>query len=185
MGLFSMLLKVYRCDLLKLVILAVLTESFYLTYPILIYYNIDYLQNHRENVNYGIMLFVITIVVSFFYNLIYTNLKYLFKILGVNIATHLNILIYHKSLKYSLSSNKKFAESDIISYSQIDTDNMMYIGSKLAYFIFGLIEIFAGFGLLYWFVGLSFIAGLIILVVISAVTFIISSCNVGLGEEVL
>lgn len=180
-----MLLKVFGCDLVKLVILCILTEVFYLCYPILIYYNIDYLQNHRDNVNYGIVLFTITIVISFLYNLTYTNLKYLFKILGVNISTHLNLLIYHKSLKLSLSSNKKFAESDIISYSQIDTDNMMYIGSKLAYFIFGLIEIFAGFALLYWFVGFSFVAGLIVLVVISVVTFIISSCNVHLGEEVL
>lgn len=185
MGLFKMLLKVFGCELLKLIVLCVLTEVFYLSYPILIYYNIDYLQNQRDNVNYGIMLFVITIIVSFLYNLTYTNLKYLFKILGVNISTHLNLLIYHKSLKYSLSSNKKFSESDIISYSQIDTDNMMYIGSKLAYFIFGLIELLAGFGLLYWFVGYSFIAGLIVLVVISVVTFVISSCNVHLGEEVL
>jgi hypothetical protein len=134
-----MLFKVFGGELLKLVLLCFLTEIFYLSYPILIYYNIDYLQNHRDDINYGVMLFVITIIVSFLYNLTYTNLKYLFKILGVNVSSHLNLLIYNKSLKYSLSSNKKFTESDIISYSQTDTDNMMYIGSKLAYFIFGLI----------------------------------------------
>jgi hypothetical protein len=104
-----MLLKVFGCELLKLVILCILTEVFYLSYPILIYYSIDYLQNHRDNINYGIVLFSITIAISFLYNLVYTNLKYLFKILGVNISTHLNLLIYYKSLKYSLSSNKKFA----------------------------------------------------------------------------
>jgi hypothetical protein len=61
----------------------------------------------------------------------------------------------------------------------------MYIGSKLAYFIFGFIELFAGFGLLYWFVGFSFVAGLIVLVIITLVTLAISSCNVHLAEEVL
>jgi hypothetical protein len=134
-----MLLKVFGNEIIKLIILCFLTEMLYLSYPILIYYNIDYLQNHRDDINYGIALFIITIGVSFLYNLVYTNLKYLFKILGVNVSTHLNLLIYDKSLKYSLSSNKKFTESDIISYSQIDTDNMMYIGSRFAYFIFGLI----------------------------------------------
>ena len=180
-----MLFRVFGCELVKLVVLCFFTEMLYLTYPILIYFNIDYLQNHRDDINYGIILFILTILVSFLYNLVYTNLKYLFKILGVNVSTHLNLLIFNKSLKYSLSSNKQFTESDIINYSQIDTDNMMYIGSRLAYFIFGLIELFAGFGLLYWFVGYSFIAGLIVLVVITIITFLISSCNVNLGEEVL
>lgn len=126
-----------------------------------------------------------TIAVSFFYNLTYTNVKYLFKVLGINVSTHLNLLIYYKSLKYSLASNKKFAQSDIISYSQIDTDNMMYIGSKLAYFIFGIVEILTGFALLYWFVGLTFIAGFVVLVLITVITFVISSCNIHLTDQVL
>ena len=134
---------------------------------------------------YGVALFVTTVVASFFYNIIYTNLKYLFKSLGVNISTHLNLLIYHKSLKYSLSSDKTFNASDIISYSQTDTDNMMLIGSKMAYFIFGLIEIIAGFSLLYWFIGFAFIAGLVLLILISLLTFSISTCNIDLRNEVL
>lgn len=105
-------------------------------------------------------------------------MKYRFNSLGVKLSTHLNLLIYHKSLNYSMVGNKGFSESDIIGYSQVDTDNMMYVGSRLAYFVFGIIEIFAGFGLLYWFVGLAFIAGVVILVFVSLLTFIISSCSV-------
>lgn len=50
----------------------------------------------------------------------------------------------------------------------------MYVGSKLAYFVFGTIEILFGFALLYWFVGISFITGLVILIVVSAITFFVS-----------
>jgi uncharacterized membrane protein (DUF485 family) len=108
MGLFSMLLKVFGGELLRLVILSIVVEAFYLSYPVLIYFNVDYLQNHREDLNYGIILFAITILVSFMYNLTYTNLKYRFKSLGVNISTHLNLLIFHKSLGYSLVGEKTF-----------------------------------------------------------------------------
>jgi hypothetical protein len=58
----------------------------------------------------------------------------------------------------------------------------MYIGSKLAYFIFGIVEIFTGFALLYWFVGLAFIAGFVVLVLITVITFVISSCNIHLTD---
>lgn len=167
---------------MKLVALCLLVEVFYCSYPILIYFNIDYLQNHKDNINYGIMLFILTVVSAFFYNLFYTNLKYQFKCLGINVSTYVNLLIYHKSLKYSLSSNKKYDESDIINYSQVDTDNMTYIGNKLSYFVFGITEIIAGFAILYWFVGFVFISGLIVLVLISAITFTISSCSIGLAD---
>ncbi len=58
--------------------------------------------------------------------------------------------------------------------SQIDTDNLMYVGSKLAYFIFGIVDLLFGFALLYWFIGISFIAGMIILIFVSAITFFVS-----------
>lgn len=185
MGLFRMLLSVYGSEILILVLLCMAIEVFYLSYPILIYFNIDYLQNHRSDQHYGIILFVLTIFSSFMYNFIYTNLKFRFKTLGVNISTHLNLLIYHKALNYSMNGQKGFNEGDIIGYSQIDTDNMMYVGSKLAYFIFGVIEVFAGFGLLYWFVGFAFIAGLIVLLLLSTITFLISSCSVSVTDLAL
>jgi len=172
-------------DLLILVLLCVLVEVFYLSYPILIYYNIDFIKNHKDNTRYGILLFSLTILASFCYNLTFTNVKYRFNSLGVNLSTHLNLLIYHKSLNYSMIGNKNFSESDIIGYSQVDTDNMMYVGSKLAYFVFGIIEICAGFGLLYWFVGSAFIAGVVVLIFVSLLTFIVSSCSVKLTEKAL
>ena len=61
----------------------------------------------------------------------------------------------------------------------------MFVGSKLSYFIFGVIETIAGFLMLYLFIGLPFVAGLIVLVVISSLSFSISTCNLSLGEEVL
>jgi hypothetical protein len=62
---------------------------------------------------------------------------------------------------------------------------MMYIGSKLMYFIFGIIEVFAGFGLLYWFVGTAFIAGVIVLLTLSTLTFLISLYGVEATDRAL
>ena len=92
----------------------------------------------------------------------------------MNLSTHFNLLIYHKSLNYSFIADNRFSEGDVISLSQIDTDNLMYVGSKLAYFVFGTFDIFFGFGLLYWFIGVPFVTGLVILIVVSAITFLVS-----------
>lgn len=94
----------------------------------------------------------------------------------------MNLLIFDKSLRYSLVSNKLFNEADLINYSQIDTENMMLVGSKLSYFLFGLIEMIAGFVLLYFFVGFAFLSGLVMLIAISALSFSISRYNIKLGD---
>jgi hypothetical protein len=184
-GLLSLLFKMFGGDIWTLILLSIVVEVFYMSYPILIYFNIDFIQNHKEDTRYGILLFSLTILSSFFYNLSFTNLKYRFKGLGINLSTHLNLLIFHKALNYSMVGQKGFSQSDIIGYSQVDTDNLMYVGSRLAYFVFGSVEILAGFGLLYWFVGLAFIAGLVVLLLLSSLTFIISSCNVSATEKAL
>ena len=75
-----------------------------------------------------------------------------------------------------------FNEADLINYSQIDTENMMFVGSKISYLLFGLIEIIAGFVLLYFFVGLALVAGLIMLIAISILSFSISRYNIKLGD---
>jgi hypothetical protein len=181
-ALISMLYSLYSQDFKKLVVFCFLVEFFYLSYPILIYYNIDYLENYKNNTLYGVGLFVATLITSFCYNLIYTNLKYLFRRLGVNVSTHLNLLIFNKSLRYSLVSNKIFNEADLINYSQIDTENMMLVGSKLSYLLFGLIEMVAGFILLYFFIGFAFLAGLLMLIAISSLSFSISRYNLKLGD---
>ena len=170
---------------MRLILIYIVVYVLYLSFPVLIYFNIDFLQNHRENTSYGVGLFFATIITSFLYNFIYTNLRYRFKSLGINVSTHLNLLIFHKSLKCSLISERKYKDGDIIGYSQIDTENMMYIGSKVAYFVSGVIEVVAGFALLYWFVGLAFLAGLIVLLVLSILTFFITRYGIDLTEKAL
>lgn len=113
MGLLSMLVDVFGREFVFLIFLCLLVEVFYLSYPILIYFNIDYLQNHRSDLKYGISLFAITMFSCFMYNFTYTNLKFRAKCLGVNISTHLNLIIFYKSLHYSLVGDKKFKEADI------------------------------------------------------------------------
>lgn len=80
---------------------------------------------------------------------------------------------------------RRYKDGDIIGYSQIDTENMMYIGSKVAYFVSGVIEVMAGFALLYWFVGLAFLAGLIVLLILSILTFFITRYGMDLTEKAL
>jgi hypothetical protein len=49
----------------------------------------------------------------------------------------INLMIFNKSLKFPIVSNKQFTEADIINYSQIDADNLVEFASKFRFFIFG------------------------------------------------
>ncbi len=57
------------------------------------------------------------------------------------------------------------------------------VGPKIYYFVFGILEIFGGLGLLYWFVGLAFIAAIVVIIIISLITYIITSYGMRFTEK--
>ena len=55
--------------------------------------------------------------------------------------------------------------------------------SRLYYFVFGIVDFIVGFGLLYWFVGLAFLAGLVVCLLISIITYFVTSYGVKVTEK--
>jgi ABC-type transport system involved in cytochrome bd biosynthesis fused ATPase/permease subunit len=91
--------------------------------------------------------------------------------LGIKLANTVNMLIYEKSLKYSPIADKKFAEAEILNYSQTDVERFTYIGYHLSAMVYGPIQIVFGLIMIFFFIGASFFAGLALLILILLVNY--------------
>jgi ABC-type bacteriocin/lantibiotic exporter with double-glycine peptidase domain len=146
-----------------------------LSYPVLIYFDIDYINNGQENLSQGIMLFILTTLGFLLFNIVNTYRLYLINYFGVHLSSTINLVIFNKALKFPTLSNRQFTEADIINYSQIDAENLNQIGSKFIFFIFGLVEIIVELIILYIFVGLLFLIPLGIMTITTIVSFTIGN----------
>jgi ABC-type bacteriocin/lantibiotic exporter with double-glycine peptidase domain len=97
----------------------------------------------------------------------------------------INMMIFDKSLKFPILSNKQFTEADIINYSQIDADNLTHFATKLMFFSFGVVEIVIGLVLLYIFIGLLFLIPLGVMIIINLISFKIGSATLDYNMKVL
>lgn len=114
-----------------------------------------------------------------------TQMMYRFTILGINLTNSLTMMIYCKSLKYASVAEKEFSESDIINYSQVDAERMTYMGYQLAALLVAPIQIIVGVLLMYFFIGVSFVSGIVTMLVMIICTFFLSKKAVALNEQVL
>ena len=68
-------------------------------------------------------------------------------------------MIYEKSLKSPFLTEKKYSVSDIINYSEVDAQRMTFMGFQMVTALFCPFQIVVGFLLLYFYIGVSFLAG--------------------------
>jgi ABC-type transport system involved in cytochrome bd biosynthesis fused ATPase/permease subunit len=113
------------------------------------------------------------------------HLKYRESVLGIDLVSTINLMIFNKAMKISIISNRRFSEADIINYSQIDADNLNQIAAKLIFFVFGICEIIAGLALMYVFVGPMFLIALGIMVLINFISFKIGKVTMEYNLKIL
>lgn len=112
-------------------------------------------------------------------------MNYQLSILGINLSSNLSLLIYNKSLRISLLLQKQFSSSDIINYSQVDSERMTYFGNQLSSLLSTPIQLVIGIVIMWFFIGISFLAGLITTVIMIWITFIVSKYTIKYNSEVL
>lgn len=75
----------------------------FLTAMIMKYIGLD---PSEKDINYGGILFGLTLLTTFIKCLAETHLNYRFTLMGINITNSLTMMIYEKSLKYASLSEK-------------------------------------------------------------------------------
>jgi ABC-type transport system involved in cytochrome bd biosynthesis fused ATPase/permease subunit len=117
--------------------------------------------------------------------ILFLHLKYRQSVLGIDLVNTINLMIFSKTMKISIISNRRFSEADIINYSQIDAENLNQIAVKLIFFVFGICEIIAGLALMYVFVGPMFLIALGIMVLINLISFKIGKVTMEYNLKIL
>jgi hypothetical protein len=103
-----------------------------------------------------------------------SHLYYQFAVCGFNLSNTLSLLIYEKSLKYPALCEKKYSISQIINYSQVDAQRMTNMGSQLTSVLYTPLQIILGIWLMYSYIGVSFAAGMMVMVLLIVFTFFIA-----------
>lgn len=131
------------------------------------------------------MLFVLTTVGFLLYSILGVHQQYCQNYLGTNLVGTANLMIFNKALKYPVLSSRKFTETDIINYSQIDAENLTNLASRLIFFLFGVIEIISGVGLLYAFIGILVLIPIGVMVIINLISFKIGKSTIDYNMQIL
>lgn len=105
--------------------------------------------------------------------------------IGINLTNSLTMMIYCKSFKYASITEKKFSESDIINFSQVDSERMTDLGFQLASLLVTPIQIIGGIVLMYWFIGISFLSGIGVMLLTILITFFLSKFMVRYNNGIL
>ena len=100
------LLKLHKKEWLLLFLAIFVTVTLFMSFPLLTALNIDYLQNHRDDLTRGIILFLMTFFISVIHRIVFSHYFFQFMNLGIRLSNVVTMIIYNKSLKYSPVANK-------------------------------------------------------------------------------
>ena len=103
--------------------------------------------------------------------------------IGVKSTNAVIALIYEKQLKISSATNKKFAQGEIVNFIQVDAQKLQLISENMAYIAKYPIVFVVCFALLYYYIGLSFLAGLLVFVIAFVINTFISRMSARLQKE--
>ena len=143
----------------------------------------DYISNRSDySSSFGWELLAATVVLQILKALFDTHMTFCFTQLGMNVTNSITMLIYNKSLSFSPLTEKQFPEADIINYSQVDAERLSGAGYMLSAIILAPLQITIGIVMMYWFIGVSFLAGFGMIIIVVIVTFFLSKWSIRLNR---
>jgi ATP-binding cassette subfamily C (CFTR/MRP) protein 2 len=122
---------------------------------------------------------------KFVQNLAGTCLNYFFIMLGYNVSNGLSLCIYNKALKYPTLCSKEFPLSKLINLSQVDANRLEQLGFYCNAIIFFPIQLAVGMFLMYRFIGVAFLAGIAVILIMGLFIFINSKLMLKTNDKLL
>ena len=154
-----------------------------MTNPYLTKVMMDFISNRSDySSSYGWGLLAATVALQIIKAVIDTHINFRFTQLGMNMTNGLTMLIYNKSLSFSPLTEKQYPEADIINYSQVDAERLSGSGYILSTILIAPIQIAIGIVMMYYFIGVSFLAGFGMIIIVVIVTFFISKWSIRLNR---
>lgn len=106
-------------------------------------------------------------------------------VIGYSLCNTLSVCIFEKATKYPTLCSKKYTVAELINYSQVDAQRLTYLGFYSTAVLFIPFQLGVGIFLLYSFIGVSFLAGFGIIIVIGLVVFFVNKLNTKANDALL
>jgi ABC-type multidrug transport system fused ATPase/permease subunit len=180
------MVKSYYCSFLMVMVFLGIYVGIQSAAPFVTALMIRYISHKADyEAHYGILLFAGILLMQIVKSICDTNMGYRMGKVGVNLTNGLTLLIFSKSLKYPSVAEKEFEESDIVNYSQVDAERLASGGNELATLLTCPIQIVIGVLLMYHFIGISFLAGIGVLLLTIGATYLTSRKSYEYNKQIL
>jgi uncharacterized membrane protein YciS (DUF1049 family) len=125
------------------------------------------------------------LILKFIQNLADSHMSYQSALFGYNVNNGLSMCIFSKALRYPTLCSKDYQLSELVNYSQVDAQRLTNLGANTSAVIFLPIQLAVGMFLMYSFIGVSFLAGMGIIILMGLFIFINSKLNARANVKLL
>lgn len=94
--------------------------------------------------------------------------------MGIRTSNAINGLIYEKSLKFSLIRSVEHSQGSLVNHLQVDSATLFYLGMGVGGTIVLPFTLGIGIYFMWAAVGISFLSGIGVLIVVSGINYILS-----------
>ncbi|KAL4492939.1 hypothetical protein ABPG72_020718 [Tetrahymena utriculariae] len=167
------IITAFRGTIFKGSVYSLIYSSLEMTTPILIKLVIDFVSDRQHDVDYGIGLVVVVVLSRIFICLFDCHSSFTFNLLGYNVTNSISIAIYKKSLNFSILSSDEYKSGTLINMLQVDTQRLQQFCTQSANITLLPIQLLFGLYLMYDSIGISFLFGFGVIVIMGLVNYII------------
>ncbi|KAM3143255.1 hypothetical protein pb186bvf_004587 [Paramecium bursaria] len=157
------LAKTFRNELILIFIILFVYTMGQLAIPVLIKYVIDYIMDPHKDLKKGGYLLGIIIGVRLSNIFTQSHSRSLIRNIGYEAMTVVSLEIMAKALKVSFQSNRSHTNGQVLNLMQVDAAKLILVTTYISSVALIPLQLGVSFYLMYRLIGISFVAGLIII----------------------
>ena len=166
------ILSISKREFLYLFLLGFMNSVFSFVNPIIINRVIVFAEQPEKDISTAMILLAVIFVAKFISVLLGTMCSFIGNMKGLNVVGTLSMAIYEKCLKYSLLLSKDYNEGKLVNLMQTDLEVILFLFYNIFAVIFLPIQILIGLAIMFYYVGIAFLAGLAVIVLMGVINFL-------------
>lgn len=176
---------IFRKEIFILLILTIANSILVFTNPIIINRVIFFANLDEKPLKFAISLLICVFSSKFLAVLIETSMSFRSRSLGVNVISTLSMKIYEKCLKFSLLNSIDYNEGKLLNLIQTDLNVIGLLFQNLFSIIFSPIEVILGLLIMYVYIDMAFLAGLLVIILMSIINYFTGKIYIKYQENVM
>jgi len=155
------------------------------TGPFLINHIINYITDPNRTIQTGIFIVVGIVLARVLLSIFLARMRILLAMWAVKSANAVNGVIYEKILRFSLIRSVEHNTGSLVNHIQVDSDRLNYAAWDLANVITLPVVLGVGIYFMWVSVGISFLSGLGVILVMSLINFLFSKMYFKISEKTM